>query len=259
MKKRGLTNLQQIKENKSVMKLTALIPARGGSKGVPRKNIKLLGGHPLIAYTIGVCKLSSFIDDIIVSTEDKEIANIAKQYGAKVPYLRPHNLAQDISTDQDVINDFFNNSGNHEVAYLRPTTPLRNHSLLDNYITSYFTNKKKISGFRSMHEAPEPPYKMFQIKDDGFCCGFFKDFNGIKDYTNLPRQSFPKAYHPNGYIDVVKRSTSLNYPNAFGSNVYPCITDFVTEIDTIDNFKFLEYEIQSGKLSNLVSYLGHSL
>ena len=88
-------------------KITALIPARGGSKGVPRKNIKLLNGHPLIAYSIIACRLSKNIGRIIVSTEDKEIASISINHGAEVPFMRPPDLSRDESTDQDVLEHFF--------------------------------------------------------------------------------------------------------------------------------------------------------
>ena len=105
-------------------KITALIPARGGSKGVPRKNIKLLGGTPLISYSIKACMESNYIDRIIVSTEDEEIAYVAKKLGAEVPFMRPDNLAQDKSTDYEVLQHFFTQVKVGEVALVRPTTPL---------------------------------------------------------------------------------------------------------------------------------------
>ena len=106
------------------MKIPALIPARGGSKAVPRKNIKLINNHPLIAYSIIACKLSNKISDVFVSTDDREIAAIAIKYGAKVPFLRPRQYASDSSGDWEVINHFFENIEADHVAYMRPTTPL---------------------------------------------------------------------------------------------------------------------------------------
>ena len=118
-------------------KLTALIPARAGSKGIPKKNIKDLNGHPLIAYSIAACRLSKEIDRVIVSTEDKEIASIAINYGAEVPFLRPKEYSEDHSTDQDVLEHFFTQVKDSEIVFIRPTTPLRNPRLLDSYIEEY--------------------------------------------------------------------------------------------------------------------------
>ena len=222
--------------------MPALIPARGGSKGVPKKNIKKIHNLPLISYYILACKMCYNISDIIVSTDDPEIAEIAYEYGAKIPFLRPKEFAQDDSTDLDVLKHFFGYNKCPEVAYIRPTTPLRDPVSMELYIEEYFKNKNNITSVRSMHELAESPYKFLQIKE-GLCQGFFEDFNGIKDYTNLPRQTFPKAYHPNGYLDVIKKDV-VDKGSTFGSLVYPIVTDFVTEIDTKEQFKYLEYEME---------------
>ena len=238
------------------MGLTALIPARGGSKGVPRKNVKSLGDHPLLSYSIAVCKLSKNIDKIFVSTDDEIIAHTAETYGAIVPGMRPAHLASDTSTDWDVINHFFENNSGDEVVYLRPTTPLRSHLLLDICIKAYANNKDNATGFRSMHELPESPHKMLMI-EDGYCKGFFKDFNGIKDYTNLPRQTFPKGYQPNGYIDIVKRSTVEEGKTAFGTKIFPFVTPPVTEIDTMEEFEYLQYKIKRQQNNDILLYLNN--
>ena len=226
-------------------KISALIPARGGSKGVPKKNIKLLQGYPLIAYSIMACKMSEMIGRVIVSTDDKEIAELSLKFGAEVPFMRPPELATDKSTDNDVINHYFEKTGDLEVAYIRPTTPLRDPSRIDQYLNTYFeTQKGSSTGVRSVHELPESPYKMFQLDERGYCCGFFDDFTGIKNYTNLPRQIFPRAYQPNGYLDIVKKST-LSAGDAFGDEILPIITDFVIEVDTPFQFDLLEYQLNS--------------
>ena len=224
------------------MKMHALIPAREGSKGVPGKNIKNLDGFPLIAYTINACKSSDIIDRVIVSTDNENIAAVAREYGAEVPFLRPKELAQDKSTDHDVINHFFEQFDVNCVAYMRPTTPVREPKSISEAIDFFWKNKSRMSGLRSMHELPEPPYKMFKIEEDGFCKGFFDHYNGIIDYTNLPRQTFPKAYQPNGYIDIAKRETVEAKKTAFGMGVMPYITEYVTEVDTEHEFKLLEYQ-----------------
>ena len=223
-------------------KIAALIPARGGSKGVPRKNIKLLKGHPLIAYSIAAAKMCPAIDGVVVSTDDAEIASVAQMYGAEV-LMRPEEFAQDNSTDWQVINHYFNNHDTDAVAYLRPTTPLRNPDLLTEGVKFYYENEGEMSGMRSMHELPESPYKVFKINDEGYCEGFFDEYKGIKDYTNLPRQNFPKAYQPNGYLDIAKRSTVEGGKSAFATDILPLISEFVTEVDAKYEFDLLGHQL----------------
>ena len=223
------------------MAMTALIPARGGSKGVPRKNIKLLGGIPLIAHSIKACQASARIGRIIVSTEDEEIAAISKHYGAEVPFLRPVELSRDESPDLGVLKHFFSQVGVSEVAFIRPTTPIRNPKTLDDAIAVYHGRAlvQDATGLRSMHALPESPYKFFKINADGFCVGLFEDFEGIKDYADLPRQRFPVAYHPNGYIDIIKKST-VDGGSTYGEKISPYVTESVIEIDTQEQFNLLE-------------------
>ncbi|MBT6052972.1 MAG: acylneuraminate cytidylyltransferase family protein, partial [Candidatus Scalindua sp.] len=122
------------------MEKIAIIPARSGSKGVPRKNIYFLGGHPLIAYTIAAAVLSSYIERVIVSTDSEEIAGIARDYGAEVPFLRPLEFARDHSSDREYLlhtMQWFQDSEGHVPEYwvhLRPTTPLREVGIVDQAI-----------------------------------------------------------------------------------------------------------------------------
>ncbi len=226
-------------------KITALIPARGGSKGVYKKNIKPLHGHPLIAYSIVACRMSEMIDKIVVSTDDEEIAEVAVRYGAEVPFMRPASLAKDTSKDFEVIQHYFDMTKEAEIAYIRPTTPLRDPSFIDENLREYYHTKiLRSTGVRSMHELPESPHKMFQLDKTGYCRGFFKEFDGIKNYTNLPRQIFPKAYQPNGYLDIVKNAT-LDNGDTFGDQILPIITDFVIEVDTPFQFELLENQLAS--------------
>ncbi len=226
-------------------KITAIIPARGGSKGVPGKNKRNLHEHPLIAYSIMACKLSNCVEEIIVSTDSEAIKLIAENYGAKV-LDRPSELAGDNSTDWQVINHFFENHDDDYIAYIRPTTPLRNPKVLDKGVNMFFENSEKMSGLRSMHELPESPYKVFKINEDGYCEGFFHDYEGILDYTNLPRQNFPEAYQPNGYIDISKRETVESGKSAFAMKIMPFVTEFVTEIDAQYEFELLDYQLGIG-------------
>jgi len=234
-------------------RLIALIPARAGSKGIPKKNIKDLGGHPLIAYSIMACKVSALISEVYVSTDSEEIASIAKSYGASVPFLRPTEFAQDTSSDLEVIQHFFTKISPQDFALIRPTTPLRDPDLLDSFIEIFYQNYDTITSMRSAHELPESPYKLFKI-ENGVFAGFFDDFNGVKDYSNLPRQTFPKAYQPNGYIDILKKDVVLSGKD-FGSKILPAITPAVIEADILSDFEMLK--IKASISENILARLFH--
>jgi CMP-N,N'-diacetyllegionaminic acid synthase len=219
----------------------AIIPAREGSKSIPRKNIYPICGRPLISYSIESCKLCKNIDRIIVSTDGEEIAEISKKYGAEIPFMRPKEYATDESSDIDYLRHFFENIETNEVALLRPTTPLRDPMVMSGIIEIYYENKDEMSGLRTAQEVNQPAHKMFKKVGDYFE-GFFSDFNGIKDYTNLPRQIFPKTYSPNGYIDIIKRET-VEGGGVFGDKIFACVTKRISDVDSMDDIKFLELEV----------------
>ncbi len=213
--------------------LTALIPARGGSKGVPGKNIKILKGHPLLAFSIAACKMTKNIDRIIVSTDDNNIAETARIYGAEVPFMRPKEYAMDNSVDSEYLNHFFDNIDCDEVVLIRPTTPFRDPELMSQIIDHYQTNKTVCSSLRTAHKLSESPYKMLKKDGDGYWSGLFSEFNGNTQYTNLPRQAFPDVFQPNGYLDIIKKDIvkSQKWADAYGVKTLAFETDFVLEID----------------------------
>jgi CMP-N,N'-diacetyllegionaminic acid synthase len=226
--------------------IIGIIPARGGSKGVPKKNIKELAGYPLIAYSIAASKLANKIDRTIVSTDSAEIAKIAKKFGAEVPFLRPANLASDRSPDFDFMKHAIawlkenENFSPDLIVHLRPTTPLRNPEIIDEAIDELAKNNKA-TALRSVFEIPESPYKMFHIKD-GFLKGLLPN-DPRPEYYNLPRQNFKPVYNPNGYVDIV-RSEVINSGNSLhGNNMKAFIVPNVGEIDTIEDFNFIDYEL----------------
>jgi CMP-N,N'-diacetyllegionaminic acid synthase len=224
----------------------AIIPARGGSKGVPGKNIRSLSGHPMIAYSILAARECSNIDRIIVSTDSSEIADIATSYGAEVPFMRPPELAGDLSPAIDYMIHALDQLAaldNHHpdmMVMLLPTTPLRVPAMIDGAITQ-LQQAPEATGLRSAHELPEPPQKMMGI-EDGFLCGLFPD-DPRPEYFNLPRQTFPTAYHPNGYVEIVRRETLLNEGTLYGSKIQGFITPFTVEIDAPEDFDYLEFII----------------
>ncbi|MFA5878116.1 MAG: acylneuraminate cytidylyltransferase family protein [Candidatus Staskawiczbacteria bacterium] len=229
--------------NKNII---AIIPARGGSKGIPRKNIINLGGYPLIAYSIIAAKMSKIISRVVVSTDNKEIAKIAKKYGAEVPFLRPKQFAKDSSPDIEFIQHalkWFQEKEGYRPDYLvhlRPTTPLREPELIDKGIENIIKNKEATS-LRSAHALKESPHKFFEIKN-GFFAGLFPD-DHRPDYHNLPRQSFPTTYHPNSYVDVIKTKTVEDLGIIHGPKILPLITPFIVEIDEAEDIDYVRFDL----------------
>ena len=224
----------------------SLIQARGGSKGMPKKNLKLLGGYPLIAYSIAVSKLCKSIKRTLVSTDSSEIAEVAKHYGAEVPFLRPLEFAQDKSTDLEVFSHAVKWLEKNEgllpdlLIQLRPTTPLRDKEEIERAIQTIQTNSKATS-LRSAHKVDQPPQKMFRTDSVGFWTGFFPD-DTRPEYYNLPRQTFPDAYCPNGYVDIVKTDFIKNNPNRlYGPQAIAFVTPFVNEISFSEDLEYAEH------------------
>lgn len=224
--------------------VVAIIPARSGSKGVIDKNIKLLSGRPLLAYSIAAALLSKSIDRVIVSTDSEHYAHIAREYGAEVPFLRPAEISGDTSTDYDFIRHLLDwmlcNEGNMPkyLVHLRPTTPLREA----NYIDAAINRIKKIesaTALRSVHEMSESAYKAFEIELD-----YLKSIGSNSfdlDAFNKPRQSFNKTYQANGYVDVIKTAYVIENNKLHGDHVIAFVTPHVVEVDTVDDFDYLEY------------------
>ena len=230
------------------MSMIAIIPARSGSKGVPGKNIKLLGGIPLFAFSIIAAKMMSSVSRVIVSTDSSEYAEIAKQYGAEVPFLRPSEISDDKSTDYDLFLHALNWFTEHEnfipeyLLHLRPTTPLRDPEIMEEAVKLFKVNKNIATSLRSGHSAPESPYKWFLKDDNNYFKGLRDDLTPEK--VNLPRQSFPSVYIPDGYIDILKSSVILENRTLHGDKMLVFESPFCVEVDTKDDFEYLEFQIE---------------
>lgn len=225
--------------------VVALIPARGGSKGVPRKNIHPLAGHPLIAWSIAAAQLSRSIGRVVVSTDDAEIAAVATRYGAEVPFLRPAELASDTATDLDVMLhalDWFGQHGGEPdlLVHLRPTTPLRDPAHIDEAVRMV-QERPEATALRSAHALAEPPHKMFQIRD-GYLAGFFPD-DPRPEYYNLPRQMLPAAYQPNGYVDVLRTAFIRASGRLHGDHMLAYVTSTAVEVDRPEDLDLLEHHL----------------
>lgn len=224
----------------------AIIPARGGSKGVPKKNIKLLGGLPLIAYSIRTALKVPGVVRALVSTDSEEIAAIAKEYGAFVPFLRPEAYSGDHATDFDVMKHALDWLQTNEgavpdlIIHLRPTTPLRDPVLVTDALNAFMENREA-TALRSAHEMSESAYKSFEVDS-----GYFKtvgDKSFELDAANAARQKFPKTYSANGYVDILSSRYILETGKLHGNKVMAYLTPTATELDTIEDFHHLEYLI----------------
>ncbi len=224
----------------------ALIPARSGSKGVLDKNIKPLGGWPLMAYSIKVGLLSKNIDRVIVSTDSENYAAIAKKFGAEAPFLRPQGLSTDSSSDYEFVKhtlDQLRLLGDEipeYIVHLRPTTPYRDPAIVDSAI-EIFRNDNEATALRSVHEMPESAYKYFRIESDHLVDAY-KGSPDL-DRVNAARQSFPKTYQGNGYVDILRSKFILEHEKIHGDRVVAYTTPCIQEVDTETDFDFLTYQI----------------
>ena len=214
----------------------AIIPARGGSKGISNKNIVELAGKPLIAHSIEDSLNCPNIQRTIVSTDDPEIAEVARQYGAEVPFMRPAMLAEDDTPDLPVFVHTLEwlreqeNSLPELVVHLRPTTPLRPPGLIEKGIQMIMEDPQA-DCVRSVREPPHTPYKMWQIEGD-----YIKPFLKLRDEEsfNLPRQKLPQVFCHDGLLDVIRTSTILEKNTMSGKRILPLRTEdtfFVVDID----------------------------
>lgn len=196
------------------MEILAIIPARGGSKSIPRKNIKLLCGKPLIVWTIEEAKKSKLLTRTIVSTDDEEIARVARAYGAEVPFMRPAEISGDLATDVEFLEHALEYLEQNEgyrpdiVVRLPPTSPLCTATHIDEGVSTLLNNPEA-DAVRPICEASKHPYKLWKLSEDSPWLEPFlsKSFTGFDEAQNLPRQLFPKVYMHTGAMDVMRTRT----------------------------------------------------
>ena len=225
----------------------AIIPARGGSKGIPRKNINLFAGFPLISYSIAAGLQAECVTRVIVSTDDKEIADVARQYGAETPFLRPAELAQDNTTDlpvfQHTLRWLEQNEGYKPdlVIQLRPTSPIRPRRCIDEAVALLQSNPGADS-VRGVVPSGQNPYKMWRIKGIDEPMTPLLTLEGVSEPFNAPRQALPPTYWQTGHIDVIRPRVILEENSMSGRKILPYRIDprFTVDIDT--PFDWLRYE-----------------
>ena len=222
----------------------ALIPARGGSKAIPRKNLLEILGKPLVAYSIGHALASRHITRTVVSTDDPEIAGVARAFGAEVPFIRPAEFARDLSPDVDAFRHALEWLQEREgytcelVVHLRPTGPVRRVELIDRAIETILA-RPDADSLRSVSPPTETPYKMWRIVD-----GLLEpilNLPGVVEPYCQPRQSLPEVFWQNGYVDIVRPRVVLNEGTMCGRTILPYVIDEPTfEIDYAEHIPAVE-------------------
>jgi CMP-N,N'-diacetyllegionaminic acid synthase len=205
----------------------ALIPARGGSKSVPRKNLLQIAGKPLIAYSIGHALECTQVTRTIVSTDDDEIAEVARSFGAEVPFRRPAEAATDTATDLQVFRHallFLQEQGYTPdlVIHLRPTGPVRRIDLIEHAIGMMLRHPEADS-LRAVGLADQTPYKMWRI--EGSYLRQALPLAGFPESHSMPRQKLPAVYWQNGYVDIVRPRTILELDSMVGQVVLPFVVE----------------------------------
>ena len=230
--------------------ILAIVPARGGSKSVPRKNIKLLAGEPLIAYSIREALKSLYITRVMVSTEDEEIADVSRQYGAEIPFMRPPVLADNHALDIDVFQHCLRWLADKEnyvpdiVVHLRPTAPLRRAEHIDKAIELLMAHPQATCA-RTVCEAPQHPLKMWRLIDGRLSTYIPESVYGISEPYNSPRQVLPKAYVQNGSVDVIRPWVIVQENSMSGDHIVGMEMD---EMDSVNIDSAIDFMIAENRM-----------
>jgi len=234
-------------------KILAIIPARGGSKGIHKKNIKILKNHPLIAYSINVCKNAHSISRFIVSTDDMEIADIAKHYGAEVPFMRPSEFALDDTPDKPVFVHTLDWLKEKEgylpdfVLHIRPTAPFRTEKDIESVINIWKEAQCDSVRSVSLIDATSHPYWAYVDKNNwGY--SYINDPK-IKQFHR--RQLLPPLYKANGLVDGYTPHSIYNSEDMLGKKMKLHIIPDKVDIDTIEDFEYAEFLLERKKVKGI--------
>lgn len=232
-----------------IINMLAIIPARGGSKGIPGKNLVNLAGKPLIAYTLNAAKMARSISKIVVSTDDIEIAEVSKKYGGEVPFMRPPELASDDSpaidtylyTIERLKNEF--HQMHEEFLVLQPTSPLRTVEDIENAI--HIFRDKKADSLISVTKADHPPFWARRIDENGVLRYYLQN-TGI---DNKNRQNYPVTYLPNGSVFIFRYSLLVKHKSYYSEGTYPYVMPKERSVDIDDeiDLRYAEYLLEFNK------------
>jgi YrbI family 3-deoxy-D-manno-octulosonate 8-phosphate phosphatase len=234
----------------------ALIPARGGSKGIPRKNIRDFAGFPLLAWSIAAGLQAECVTRVLVSTDDEQIAAIAREFGAETPFLRPSQFAQDDSTDlpvfQHALGWLLEREGYRPevIVQLRPTSPIRPRDLIDRAVRTLLAHPYA-DCVRGVVPAGQNPHKMWRLPqgEQGPMRNLL-NVEGIPEPYNAPRQALPAVYWQTGHIDAIRVSTILDKGSMSGETIYPLVIDagYTIDIDNLGDWARYERMVLTGGL-----------
>ncbi|MEN4042934.1 MAG: acylneuraminate cytidylyltransferase [Anaerolineaceae bacterium] len=216
-----------------------IIPARGGSKGIPRKNIRDFAGYPLIAYSIAAGLQAASVTRTIVSTDDEEIAAAARQWGAETPFMRPADISQDQTQDLPVYEHALRWLAEHEayhpdvVVQLRPTSPVRPAGCVDAAV-KLLLEHPEASSVRGVIPAGQNPFKMWTIDAESGQMKGLLPVPGMAEPYNAPRQALPPVYWQTGHIDAIRPKVILEQHSMSGTAILPLMIDPQYTVD-IDN------------------------
>lgn len=220
------------------------ITARSGSKTIKNKNIKLLNGLPLIAYSLIVARKLKFVKRIVFTSDSKKYHKIASKYAKTDKHLRSSKTSSDNATDFDVFREFMYDKIKKSekipefFIHLRPTTPIRKVKTLKKIYNYFLKNKKKFSSLRSVSKLENSGFRTVLIKKKKLYSLFYKSFKLEK--INRPRQTFAETFIPNGYCDIIK-SENISKGFLHGSSVGTYVLDeFNSDMDNIEEFKNTE-------------------
>ncbi|OGO28972.1 MAG: cytidyltransferase [Chloroflexi bacterium RBG_16_54_18] len=234
--------------------MLGLIPARGGSKSIPRKNIRSFAGYPLIAYSIAAGLVAESISRLVVSTDDDEIAEVALRFGAEVPFIRPNEFSQDHTPDLPVFRhaiQWLNENQGYQpevIVQLRPTSPLRRVSHIDQAVNQ-LVSRPDADSIRTVCVPFQNPFKMWQIGPDGFMQALLNTED--PEPYNLPRQVLPEIYWQTGYVDAAWTRTIMRKNSMTGDKILPLLIDASEwiDIDSSSDWRRAELLLESGEVS----------
>jgi CMP-N-acetylneuraminic acid synthetase len=229
--------------------VAAVIPARGGSKSIPRKNVRSLGGHPLLAYSIEAARQASAVDFVLVSTDDEQIRQVAIDYGAEAPFLRPASLALDETPDGPVFEHALRwleaerSFRADLVVQLRPTSPFRPPGLVDQAV-DILARCPEADSLRAVTAPSQNPFKMWTLAGR-----YLQPLLGShsEELFNQPRQKLPQTFWQTGHLDVARRQTIFVQGSMTGQRILPLFVDprYAVDIDTVDQWAFAEWLIEA--------------
>ena len=219
----------------TISEVLVLIPARGGSKGIPRKNIRPFAGHPLIAYSIAAALQAETVTRVIVSTDDQEIAEVSRHFGAETPFLRPAELAADRTTDLPVFQHALGWLADHEnyrpdiVLHLHATSPVRPSGFIDQAVR-LLQEHSEAECVRSVVSPGQNPYKMWRIDAQSGQMIPLLTVAGITEPYNTPRQLLPAVYLQTGHVNAIRPAVILR-GSMTGKAILPLMIEALYEVD----------------------------